>query len=301
MNMSSNHLAEVSAKISSLGLSLKGVIEGNIGAGKSSVVNIFNKISGVEAIQESVKIWEELGILKDFYGDPKKFALLFQSVAFATRLASTSSSMITDDSSRVIISERSVWADRYCFAENLAEDGTMTEKEIKIYQIWHRILINGHLDKTVPDVIIYLRASPETCKRRQEIRARKSEDQIPLEYFQKLHSKHEEWLLKDDEWNPTAIGIPSHELSLTASGTEIKKTKYMKNAPVFVIDIDSDYTNKEDYEIYIAEKLLEMVEKYGKTKDERVKFDEFLRKKSKFPNEEEIIEFVRQLNDMYKS
>ncbi len=294
-----SRLEEIAAEIQSSNKTLKGVLEGNIGAGKSSVVNIFNGIKNVKAVQESVKIWEELGILKDFYTDPKKYALLFQSVAFATRLASSATSLIDNSESRVVIAERSVWADRYCFAENLAEDGTMTDKEIKIYQIWHRILINGHLDKTVPDVIIYLRASPETCKRRQEIRARKSEDQIPLEYFQKLHNKHEEWLLHDDIWTPTAIGMPSHEYSLTESGTEIKRTKYMKNAPVFVIDIDKDYTNKDEYEIYIAEKLLEIVNKYGKTPEERAEFNSYLTEKSKFPNEEEIIEFVRQLNSIY--
>lgn len=285
-------------RIKSSNKTLKGVIEGNIGVGKSSIVKIFNSIESVAAIQESVKIWEELGILGDFYKDPKANALLFQSVAFVTRLAATGSNSSFGDK-KIIISERSVWADRYCFAENLSEEGTMSNKEIKIYQIWHRILINGHLDKTVPDVIIYLRASPTTCKRRQEIRARESENKIPLEYFQKLHNKHEEWLLGDDNWDPAAIGVPSYKISVSDSGTITKKTSYMKNAPVFIIDIDEDYTDPEQYAEYIAGKLLEILEKYGKTAEERLEFDNRLKELSKFPNEEEIIDFVKQLHGMY--
>ena len=292
-------MEEILAKISASGKTLKGVLEGNIGAGKSSVVDIFNSIDDVKAVQESVKIWEEVGILTDFYKDPKKYGLLFQSLAFVTRLASSAQA----SDKKITISERSVWADRYCFAENLAEDGTISEKAIKIYQIWHRVLINGHLDKTVPDVIIYVRASPETCKRRQEIRARKSEDVIPLDYFRKLHDKHEEWLMSDDNWNPLSIGIPIYDHDSSPAPEELspRRTKYMKNAPVFVIDIDKDYINYEDYKIYIAGKLLEAVEKYGKTDQERKEFDSMLKEKSVFPDETEIIDFVRQLFAMYNT
>ena len=300
--------AELIRQIQEINKTLRAVLEGNIGTGKSSFLIICEITKIVRSIQEGVKIWEEIGILADFYEDPEKYAFLLQSITFATRLASLghifrSMNAENAENPRITITERSVWADRYCFAENLAKDGVMSAKELKIYQIWHRILINGHLNITVPDVIIYLRASPETSKRRQEIRARKSENVIPIEYFQQLHDRHEEWLLGDDKWDIGAIGIPNYDIrNKNSEGNDSDnnvKTKYMKNAPVYVIDVDKDYENVAEYRIFILEHLLEILKKYGKTKSERIGFDKKLEDLTKFPDESEIIEFVKQLNMMF--
>ncbi len=44
------------------------------------------------------------------------------------------------------------------------------------------------------DLIIYLRAKPETCLERIKTRNRPEEQSITLDYLKQLHERHEEWL-----------------------------------------------------------------------------------------------------------
>src|SRR5688572_18399035 len=69
------------------------VIDGNIGAGKSTLMNKLQAtIPGAHAIPEPIKKWQEtkdsngLNILGAFDVDTKAWAVLFQIFAFVTRL-----------------------------------------------------------------------------------------------------------------------------------------------------------------------------------------------------------------------
>lgn len=46
--------------------------------------------------------------------------------------------------------------------------------------------------------IIYLRCTPEKCHERTKQRKRSEENEIPLEYLEKIHVKHENWFAKHD-------------------------------------------------------------------------------------------------------
>lgn len=46
--------------------------------------------------------------------------------------------------------------------------------------------------------IIYLRCDPNKCYERTKIRKRAEEDEIPLEYLQMIHTKHENWFKEYD-------------------------------------------------------------------------------------------------------
>ena len=43
-------------------------------------------------------------------------------------------------------------------------------------------------------IIIYLRASPDTCHRRMLMRKRPEEQSVTIDYLRDLHEKHEQWL-----------------------------------------------------------------------------------------------------------
>ena len=57
------------------------------------------------------------------------------------------------------------------------------------------------IEKCPLKAIIYLRCAPEMCLNRIKKRNREGEESIPLEYLQKVHKRHEEWL-------PTLKNIP---------------------------------------------------------------------------------------------
>ena len=73
-------------------------IEGNIGSGKSTLLNILKQnltsINGTEIIYltEPVSAWESIqdksgtNIIEKFYNDNKKYAFLFQMMAYISRI-----------------------------------------------------------------------------------------------------------------------------------------------------------------------------------------------------------------------
>ena len=43
-----------------------------------------------------------------------------------------------------------------------------------------------------PDVMVYLRATPEVCHERTKVRGREEESGVPLDYLKRLHDEHED-------------------------------------------------------------------------------------------------------------
>lgn len=170
-------------------------IEGNIGVGKSTLVNAL-KERGLETLQEPVEAWSSCrnsngrNILQEFYEDPKRWAYTFQSMAFRTRVMGMSS--LPDN----CIIERSVYTDRMVFAEAALDDGYIDTIEWNDYVSWFDFIMDKFGKK--PDGIIYLRGSPDTCMKQIKQRGRPSEENISLDYLTVLHKKHDRWLANED-------------------------------------------------------------------------------------------------------
>lgn len=177
-------------------------IEGNIGTGKSTLVEIlkskFNNNPMVKFLQEPVEQWLELtdtdgtNILDKFYKDKKRWSYSFQMSAFITRIKDIIKS---DPSEYLVIAERSIVTDRKVFAKLLMESKDISEIEWKLYNQWYSWLKNNF--KAKPDKIIYLRADPDVSYSRIQKRNRKEEENIKIEYIKGVHHKHEEWLTDD--------------------------------------------------------------------------------------------------------
>jgi hypothetical protein len=71
----------------------------------------------------------------------------------------------------------------------LFDDGMIEHDEYQIYNKW----FDEFLDDMCLGGIIYVKADPEICAERVKLRAREGET-IPLEYLQKCHKYHEDWL-----------------------------------------------------------------------------------------------------------
>jgi deoxyadenosine/deoxycytidine kinase len=181
-------------------------IEGNIGAGKSTLVRILkdnlkiDTIKNIGFIQEPVDEWLKMtdengkNILDNFYENQKLWAYKFQMNAFITRLQRLQKYL---PKHKFCISERHITSDKNCFAKQLYEDKKISEIEWKLYNNWFDWVSKNELYRK-PKGIIYLRASPETCSERINKRNRTEENSIPLEYLQKINKKHEDWLLKKE-------------------------------------------------------------------------------------------------------
>lgn len=213
--MESTHHAQelLSIETNNLGSQLQEIkrpivlsIEGNIGAGKSTFLRVMEKHFGAENIEfipEPVHLWTNCNgknMLEAFYSDTTRYAYMFQSFAFVTRLMEQSK----PQKKLIRILERSGLSD-HCFAENCFENGIMNDIEYASYQMWYNYLIN-HMPGT-PDGIVYLRTTPKVCHQRMSTRNRSEETGVPITYLEQLHKKHEKWL-PSESYNDSILGLP---------------------------------------------------------------------------------------------
>ncbi len=187
------------------------IIEGNIGAGKSTFLKILaKKMPTIDPVQEPTNKWQNSSpndnLLHLFYQDTKRWAYTFQSYAFISRIQVQIENIKKNPHKNIQVLERSVFCDRYCFAKNCFESGTMTEMEWNIYKEWFEWLVENYAPK--PNGFIYLKTDPEVCYTRLKKRARTEESTIPLDYLKSLHIKHEDWLIHKKDVLGSLINTP---------------------------------------------------------------------------------------------
>ena len=131
-----------------------------------------------------------------FYGDMKRWSFTFQLAAFTSRAKTWADVLALVDHSKVFL-DRSVFSDKYIFARLLHEDGMMTDTEYKIYcDMWEWLQSNWCV---IPNKIIYIKTPPEICLERIKERNRGEETSITIEYLQRLHDMHEDWLAERED------------------------------------------------------------------------------------------------------
>jgi deoxyadenosine/deoxycytidine kinase len=119
------------------------------------------------------------------------------------------------DHSKVIL-ERSIFCDRFVFAENCYRTGLMSLAEYQLYCGLWDFLVSNYCVK--PDLTLYLRTPAEVCLQRIRTRGRAEESNITLEYLLQLERLHDDWLLGD----PSAVVLDGeHRWSRTEILAEI--------------------------------------------------------------------------------
>ncbi|KAJ3646816.1 hypothetical protein Zmor_024386 [Zophobas morio] len=171
-------------------------IEGNIGAGKSTLVEYFSKITGIETYGEPIDYWRNLNgsnLLELMYSNINQWLKVFQTYVQLSRLKVQTSKPKNPDTT-VQIFERSLQNNRYCFVELARKSGSLSEPDYAVLDEWYKWIqnnININLD-----LIVYLRSTPEVVFERIKARGRPEERGISLDYLTQLHQSHEEWLIK---------------------------------------------------------------------------------------------------------
>lgn len=201
------------------------IVEGNIGAGKSTFLRLINEQLPVQIVYEPLDQWQKVNgqsLLDKFYQDTQRWGYTFQSYAFVTRVIEQEKQMRANPYLPQVL-ERSVYSDRYCFAQNCFEMGTISELEWTLYKEWFEWLVDNYTQK--PDGFIYLQTDPNICYERITKRAREEEAAVPFSYIESLHKKHENWLINKQDIAP-----------------------YLQETPVLVLNCDQDFeSNSEQF------------------------------------------------------
>jgi deoxyadenosine/deoxycytidine kinase len=176
-------------------------IEGNIGSGKSTLLHqlemVYKDNPNVIFLKEPVDEWNTIkdtsGItmLQKFYADQEKYSFAFQMMAFISRLSILKKAM-KENKNIVIISERSLFTDKYVFAKMLHDQEKIEDVNYQIYLKWFDEFAN----EFPVNHMIYVKTSPEICHSRILKRSRKGEEVIPLSYLDDCHQYHEEFINK---------------------------------------------------------------------------------------------------------
>lgn len=189
-------------------------LEGNIGAGKSTVGQRLKASGLFDFLEEPISLWREgfaANLLQRMYTDMDRWAFTFQIMAFVTRVKTWQEILSRTDHQRVVL-ERSVFTDRRVFAANLHRRGAISDVEWELYCGLWDFLVSHYCVQ--PDHIIYLRTPVDVCMERIRVRGREEESQISLEYLRQIEELHDQWLMGNPgamvldgtrQWRPEEI------------------------------------------------------------------------------------------------
>jgi len=159
-------------------------IAGNIGAGKTELTAFLCKKYGLTPFFEPN---EQNPYLADFYRDMKTWAFRSQ-IFFLTRKFRLHRKV--QQSSGTVVQDRTLYEDAEIFAKNLHRRGFIDRRDFRTY--WD---LYESIAETLPppDLMIYLKCSVRTLKRRIQLRGRRIERDIPTAYLRRLNQLYEEW------------------------------------------------------------------------------------------------------------
>jgi deoxyadenosine/deoxycytidine kinase len=184
-------------------------LEGNIGVGKSTFLNLIKRYcSEIEIAQEPVKNWinnqGSKSLLEVFYSETNRWAYTMETFTMVSRSFDYLEKQAIKKAN--LIMERSVFSGHYCFAKNDFENGYLDEIEWEVYLKWVDFFLFQNCKP--PSGFIYLRADPEVCFERMKVRNRKGEETVSLEYLKQIHKQHEKLLIEKDGLHSSIAAVP---------------------------------------------------------------------------------------------
>ena len=160
-------------------------IAGNIGVGKTELTNRLSAELGWAAYYEPVIQNPYLDL---FYRDMPRWSFHLQIYFLSERFKAQ---VEIGRSSLPFIQDRTIYEDAEIFARTLHDQGSMTRVDYENYVALFQVMV-GYLRR--PDLILYLRASPETLMERIARRGRESEKAIGLDYIRRLNDAYDGWM-----------------------------------------------------------------------------------------------------------
>lgn len=185
------------------------ILEGNIGAGKSTFLKLLEQHApAVQVAQEPVNTWQKnvhgQSVLANFYEDPHRWAYSMETFTMMCRVREH----IQDQEHAVFgrIIERSIYSGHYCFSQLGYKNGYMDTLEWNMYEAWFNFLIPQKCRP--PHGFIYLQTTPDIAFKRIKKRNRLAEKQITYAYLKQTHEYHEKFLLHKENILPSIAAVP---------------------------------------------------------------------------------------------
>lgn len=181
-------------------------IEGNIGAGKTTLAHLLAKYYNARIILEA---FADNPFLEKFYADPEKFAFPLELFFMAERFKQLKNMLHTNDLfSSITISD-------YLFSKCLLfAKVNLPDEEFRLYQKLFDIM---QQQIAFPDILIYLHAPVQKLQQNIKKRQRSYEQNIPDSYLFNLQETYTQYIKQHniktlfiDVSNADFLGNPMH-------------------------------------------------------------------------------------------
>ncbi|AUG72261.1 ORF5R [black bullhead herpesvirus] len=169
-------------------------IDGNIGCGKSTVVEALQSRLGGRGLRvalEPVDQWTNhngINYLNLSHKQTARYGYVFQNLVIASY----------DNVRRLEnpdIMERGPRAATRIFSALNYESGFWTDAEYDYIARWGEHVMDSFMDSKM--VFIYLKLDPEAAHERLRKRARPEEELIDLDFLERIHEKYESWFSRE--------------------------------------------------------------------------------------------------------
>jgi deoxyadenosine/deoxycytidine kinase len=160
-------------------------IAGNIGAGKSSLVQFLATQYQIKPFYEPN---EENPYLADFYQDMKRWAFHSQ-LFFLTHKFGIHKEL--EDTRGLVVLDRTIYEDAEIFAAAHYQSQNISQRDFEVY--WD---LYQNICKTLrpPDLMIYLKCSVKSLQKRIASRGRQMEKGLPAAYLRQLQTLYDAWI-----------------------------------------------------------------------------------------------------------
>jgi deoxyadenosine/deoxycytidine kinase len=164
-------------------------IAGNIGVGKSTLVDFLSRTYGISPYYEPN---EDNPYLPDFYRDMQRWSFHSQLYFLSTKFRIHQE---LDRMPGLVVLDRTIFEDAEIFATALHDMKRMDDRDWDTYWSFYQSILEAI---NPPDLMIYLRCSMRTLRKRIRLRGRAMEQDMPLSYLKRLDRLYEEWIQSYD-------------------------------------------------------------------------------------------------------
>ena len=184
-------------------------IEGNIGAGKTTILKIIEKsFKDIAFVEEPISKWQNIGnenLLEKFYENPERWCFSFEFYSMLTKIEALIKVASCDKS--IILIERSLLSNKIFI--------DISKKMDKLNNMEYNILLKTwdfYIQNVYPQLsgIIYLNTPVDVCVNRIIQRNRNEECNVDKSYLNILHEKFKE--LSNESTIPTLIVDGNYDL-----------------------------------------------------------------------------------------
>lgn len=160
-------------------------VAGNIGAGKSTMVEFLSRVYGLQPFYEPN---ENNPYLPDFYRDMRRWAFHSQLYFLSSKFRLHQQ---LDRAPGVVVLDRTIFEDAEIFATALRDMKMIEARDWDTYRGLYAAILEAIRP---PDLLIYLRCSIRTLRKRIRLRGREMEQAVSLTYLNRLDRLYQKWI-----------------------------------------------------------------------------------------------------------